>query len=116
FRSGSSSGGSSGRRRSAMATVKLLRCRRSHSGSNVSVRSVIRPPSPRREHEWATLRAAARWGAADPEVIDAIAVRLRDGDGGAWVREWTAAGGEAWASAGSADTASMLDRKSTRLN
>ena len=56
----------------------------------------------------ATLRAAARWGGADPEVIDAIAVRLRDGDGGAWVREWTAAGGEAWASAGSADTASMF--------
>jgi hypothetical protein len=72
----------------------------------VIVQSAIRPPSRRREHELAALRAAARWGAADPEVVDAIAVRLCDGDGGAWVREWTAAGGQAWASAGSADTAS----------
>ncbi|MGH2887663.1 MAG: alpha/beta hydrolase family protein [Solirubrobacteraceae bacterium] len=71
------------------------------------VQSATRPPSPRREHELAALRAAVRWGAADPEVVDAIAVRLRDGDGGAWVQEWTAAGGEAWASARSADTASM---------
>ena len=61
----------------------------------------------RPEHELRALRAAARWGAADPEVVDAIAVRLDNGDGGAWVREWTAAGGEAWASARSADTASM---------
>ena len=64
------------------------------------------PPNPRRDHELAALRAAARWGAADPEVVDAIAVRLRDGDRGAWVREWTAAGGAAWSSAQSAGTAS----------
>jgi hypothetical protein len=74
----------------------------------VIVQSAIRPPSPRREHELAALRAAARWGAADPEVVDAIAVRLRGGDGRAWVREWTAAGGEAWASARSADSAVMF--------
>jgi hypothetical protein len=74
----------------------------------VIVQSAIRPPSPRREHELAALRAAARWGAADPEIVDAIAVRLGDGDGGAWVREWTATGGEAWASAGSAGTASTF--------
>lgn len=71
------------------------------------VQSATRPPSPRREHELAALRAAVRWDAADPEVVDAIAARLHDGGGGAWVQEWTAAGGEAWASARSADTASM---------
>jgi hypothetical protein len=74
----------------------------------VIVRSTMRRPSPRREHELAVLRAAARWAAADPEIVDAIAVSLRDGDGGAWVREWTAAGGEAWASARSAHSASMF--------
>jgi hypothetical protein len=74
----------------------------------VIVRSATRPPSPRREHELAALRAAARWGAADPEAVDTVAARSRDGDGGAWVREWTAAGGEAWASARSADAASMF--------
>jgi hypothetical protein len=57
-------------------------------------------------HELAALEAAVRWGAADPAVIDAIAVRVSDGDGGAWVREWTGAGGEAWASAQSSGAAS----------
>jgi len=66
----------------------------------------MREPRSHREYELSALRAAARWGAADPDVIDAIAVRLDNGDGGAWMREWTAAGGEAWASARFADTAS----------
>ena len=59
----------------------------------------MRPLSPRREHELAVLRSAARWGAADPEVVDAIAVRASDGDDDAWVREWTASAGAAWAAA-----------------
>src|ERR1700733_10891028 len=63
------------------------------------VRSAMRPLSPRREHELAVLRSAARWGAADPEVVDAIAVRASDGDDDAWVREWTASAGAAWAAA-----------------
>jgi Esterase FrsA-like len=63
------------------------------------VRFATRPPSPRREHELAALRAAVRWGAADPEVVDAVAVRLGNDDGGAWVQEWTAGGGAAWAAA-----------------
>jgi hypothetical protein len=67
----------------------------------------MRPLSPRHEHELAAVRSAARWGAADPEIVDAIAVRLQNGDGAAWAREWTAAGGEAWASARSAEAAPM---------
>lgn len=55
--------------------------------------------SDRREHELRALVAAARWGAADPEVIDAIVAGLPGGDGGAWVQEWTAAGGAAWVAA-----------------
>ncbi len=70
------------------------------------VQSVIRPSGPRREHELTALRAAARWGAADPEVVDAIAVRVSDGDGGAWVPEWTAGGGAAWAAAKHGESAS----------
>jgi hypothetical protein len=57
------------------------------------------PANDRRAHELRALLTAARWGAADPELVRAIAGRVRDGDGGAWVREWTASGGEAWASA-----------------
>jgi len=53
----------------------------------------------RREHEVRALVAAARWGAADPEAIDAIAARLTAGDRGTWVQEWTAGGGAAWAAA-----------------
>ena len=49
------------------------------------------------EHELRALVAAARWRAADPEVVEAIASRVIDGDGGMWVQEWTAAGGAAWA-------------------
>lgn len=55
--------------------------------------------SERRECELSALRTAARWGAIDPDVVETIAVRVSDGDGGAWVREWTACGGAAWAAA-----------------
>ena len=65
----------------------------------MTVRSAMDPVSDRREHELRALVAAARWDAADPEVVETIAVHVRDGDGGAWVREWTAAGGAAWAEA-----------------
>jgi hypothetical protein len=62
--------------------------------------------SDRREHELRALVAAARWGAADPEVVDAIDARLSGGDGGTWVQEWTAGAGAAWAAAKSEDSAS----------
>lgn len=55
--------------------------------------------SDRYEHELRALVAAARWGAADPEAVEAIATRLVVGDGGTWVQEWTAGGGAAWATA-----------------
>jgi hypothetical protein len=45
------------------------------------------------------LLAAARWEAADLDVIDSVAARVTDRDGGTWVQEWTASGGAAWASA-----------------
>jgi hypothetical protein len=66
----------------------------------------MRRQSSRTEHELAALRAAARWGAAEPDAVDAIAARVPGGDGGAWVREWTEAGGAAWAAAGSRPTVS----------
>ena len=66
---------------------------------DVTVRSAMGSASDRREHELRALVAAARWGAADPDVVEAIAARLPGGDGGAWVQEWTAAGGAAWAAA-----------------
>jgi hypothetical protein len=65
----------------------------------VTFRSATHPASDRREHELRALVAAARWGAADPERVDAIAARVPAGDGAAWVQEWTAAGGAAWAAA-----------------
>lgn len=46
------------------------------------------------------LRDASQWGAADPEVVAATATRIAAGDPDAWLREWTGAGGEAWAAAG----------------
>jgi hypothetical protein len=55
--------------------------------------------SDRCEHELRALVGAARWLAADPEVVEAIATGVGDGDCGAWVQEWTAAGGAAWAAA-----------------
>jgi hypothetical protein len=72
----------------------------------VQVRSAIDTVSDQREHELRALVAAARWGAADPEVVDAIAARALDGDGGLWVQEWTAGGGAAWAAAKREENAS----------
>ncbi len=43
------------------------------------------------------LLAAARWGAADPDALLGTAARVPDGDRDAWLREWTSAGGDAWA-------------------
>ena len=43
---------------------------------DVTVRSAMGSAGDRREHELRALVAAARWGAADPEVVDAIAARL----------------------------------------
>ena len=51
------------------------------------------------QRELRALAAAARWGAADPRVVDVIAARVPAGDGAAWVQEWTAGGGVAWAAA-----------------
>jgi hypothetical protein len=65
----------------------------------VTVRSATGSAGDRCEHELRALVAAARWGAADPEVVEAVAARLPDGGGVAWVQEWTAVGGAAWASA-----------------
>ena len=63
------------------------------------VRSAMGSAGDRREHELRALVAAARWGAANPDVVEAIAARLPGGDGAAWVQEWTAGGGAAWAAA-----------------
>ena len=53
-----------------------------------------------RELAMRDLRDASQCGAADPEMVAATARRIADGDPDAWLREWTAAGGEAWAAAG----------------
>ena len=45
------------------------------------------------------LRDASRCGAADPDVIAATQARIPVGDADAWLREWTQAGGAAWAAA-----------------
>ena len=50
-----------------------------------------------REQAIAELSAAARWGAADPETIEATLGRLRGGDPDSWLIEWTAAAGALWA-------------------
>lgn len=65
----------------------------------------MNPASDQREHELRALVAAARWGATDPELVEAVAARLLSGNGGAWVPEWTAAGGSAWAAANRQDSA-----------
>jgi hypothetical protein len=65
----------------------------------VTASSTIDPAGGRREHELRALVAAARWGAADRETVEAIAARVSTGDGAAWVQEWTAGGGVAWAAA-----------------
>ena len=46
------------------------------------------------------LHDASQWGAADLDVVIATATRIPAADPDAWLREWTAAGGEAWAVAG----------------
>jgi hypothetical protein len=51
------------------------------------------------EDELRTLAAAVRWGAADEDRVLAALGRFVAGDPDSWVREWTAAGGEAWAAA-----------------
>jgi hypothetical protein len=45
----------------------------------------------------AELRAAARWGAADLETIEATLGRLRHGDRDSWLVEWTTVAGALWA-------------------
>jgi hypothetical protein len=57
------------------------------------------PASDRREHELRALVAAARWGAADPDTVNAIAAGVPGGDGATWVQAWTAEGGVAWTAA-----------------
>ncbi len=69
------------------------------------VPSAMGPASDRHEHELRALAAAARWGAADAEIVEAVAARLPGGDDSAWVQEWTAAGGAAWAAAGREESA-----------
>src|ERR1700749_1197231 len=45
------------------------------------------------------LHGASRCEAADPEVVATTAARIPAGDADAWLREWTQAGGAAWAAA-----------------
>jgi hypothetical protein len=49
------------------------------------------------EQSTAELRAAARWGAADPETIERTLGRLLPADPNSWLMEWTAAAGTIWA-------------------
>jgi hypothetical protein len=70
----------------------------------VVVRSEMVPVSVRCAQELRALLAAAHWGAANPDTVDAVAERVSDGD--AWVREWTASGGAAWAWANDRGSAS----------
>lgn len=53
-------------------------------------------------------------GAADPEAVETIATRVGAGDDGAWVGEWTAGGGAAWASAKRAPSASAYLHAASR--
>jgi hypothetical protein len=56
-----------------------------------------------------SLLGAAAWGAADTGEVLATAARVHDGDPDSWLREWTAAGGSAWADAkGSGAAADFL--------
>jgi hypothetical protein len=61
-----------------------------------------------REQAIAELNAAARWGAADPETIEATLGRLRGGDPDSWLTEWTAAAGAKWAQPDGRDRASSF--------
>jgi hypothetical protein len=51
------------------------------------------------DREVRALLTAARWGAADVEQVLAATARIDLADADSWLREWTAAGGEAWAAA-----------------
>lgn len=51
------------------------------------------------DREMRALLAAARWSAADLEQVLTTAARIDLADGDSWMREWTAAGGTAWAQA-----------------
>jgi hypothetical protein len=55
------------------------------------------------DREVRALLAAARWSAADVEQVLATTARIDLGDADSWLREWTAAGGEAWAAARNGD-------------
>jgi hypothetical protein len=74
------------------------------------VRSVVGAAGDRCERELRALVAAARWGAADTEVVDALAARLPGGHGGMWVEEWTAGGGAACAAPGEDAVSDWLDQ------
>jgi len=65
----------------------------------MSVRIGIPLVSPEFDRELRVLGAAARWGAADPDVVADTAARIDDANADAWLQEWTAAGGVAWAKA-----------------
>jgi hypothetical protein len=51
------------------------------------------------DREVRALLTGARWAAADPEQVLAIIAGIDLADGDSWLREWTAAGGEAWSRA-----------------
>jgi hypothetical protein len=55
------------------------------------------------DREVRALLTAARWSAADVEQVLAATARIDLGDADSWLREWTAAGGEAWAAARNGD-------------
>ncbi len=51
------------------------------------------------DREVKSLLSAARCGAAELERVVTTTARIDLADAGSWLREWTAAGGEAWAAA-----------------
>jgi hypothetical protein len=58
---------------------------------------------PELQHELALALAAAARGAADLDALRATAARVPDGDADAWVLEWMATAGAAWAEANVAE-------------
>jgi hypothetical protein len=61
----------------------------------------------------AAILAGVRHGAADPGEVQATIARIDDADADAWVLEWTATAGEAWAAARSSDALSCYLRAAT---
>ncbi|HTU29153.1 MAG TPA: alpha/beta hydrolase [Solirubrobacteraceae bacterium] len=55
------------------------------------------------DREVRALLIAARWSAAELEQVLATTARIDLGDADSWLREWTAAGGQAWAAARGGD-------------